>query len=257
MRIIGIILWLIGVIYAIGWGIKIRHTAKNEQATESIFEVHVFLLAVSVILIPIFSLSPFHLLWMFLASFLLPFLSLYFPFRLLWPVASLYCSLWYIGIRNPGRAYYLSGDYAKAIESFKETIQVKPNSAETYFYLGLAYGKLGDHQKELESYKEAVRLKPDFAEVHFNLGFLYKDLGDSQQAMESFRDALLFKPDYIKARCHIAVLYAEMGDRENALQEYELVKKLDKNSAEELYLLINTKNKNSEECVKKTEGIAK
>ena len=100
MRIIANILWLMGVLYALVWGINIRRKAKIERRTEKIFEVHALLLAVSVVLIPVLSLSPFHLLWMFPVSFLLGLMSIFFPFNLLWPLASLYASLWYIGIKH-------------------------------------------------------------------------------------------------------------------------------------------------------------
>ena len=143
MQIIGNVLWVVGLIWAIAQGINIRQKAKTEQATEHTFEVHALLLAVSVIVIPLLSLSPFHLLWMIPASFVLGLASVMFPLNLLWFPASLYGSLWYVGTRNPGRALYLAGDYAKAIEAFKETIRVKPNSAEAHFNIGLAYSKVG------------------------------------------------------------------------------------------------------------------
>lgn len=103
MHIIVNILYIICVLFAIAWGILMRHKAKAEQATEKIFEVFGLLMAVSLILIPILSLSPFHLLWMFPASFLLGLLSFFPPFRLLWPLASLYGSLWYIGLKPANR----------------------------------------------------------------------------------------------------------------------------------------------------------
>lgn len=99
MHIIANIIYIICVLIAISWGILIRHRAKTEQATEKIFEVFGVLMVVSLILIPTLSLSPFHLLWMFPVSFLLGTLSLIFPFSLLWPLASLYSSLWYIGLK--------------------------------------------------------------------------------------------------------------------------------------------------------------
>lgn len=99
MHIIANILYIICVLITISWGILLRHKAKTEQATEKIFEVFGLLMVVSLILIPILSLSPFHLLWMFPISFLLGPLSLIFPFSLLWPLASLYSSLWYIGLK--------------------------------------------------------------------------------------------------------------------------------------------------------------
>ena len=93
MRIIGIGLWVVGILWAIAQGLNIRQKAKNEQATEHTFEVHAFLVAVSVAIIPILSLSPFHLLWMMPASFLLGLASVIFPLNLLWLPASLYGSL--------------------------------------------------------------------------------------------------------------------------------------------------------------------
>jgi hypothetical protein len=101
MNIIADILWIIGLIFIFALGIQIRHKAKTEQATEKIFEVHALLSAVSVILIPILSLSPFYLLWMLPLAFLLGPLSLLRPLNLLlWPLASFYGSLWHIGIKH-------------------------------------------------------------------------------------------------------------------------------------------------------------
>ena len=102
MHIIASILYVICVLFAISWGVLLRRKAKTEQVTERILEVFGLLMVVSLILIPALSLSPFHLLWMFPVSFLLGLLSLIFPFRLLWPLASLYGSLWYIGLK-PGK----------------------------------------------------------------------------------------------------------------------------------------------------------
>lgn len=100
MNTIGSIIYIICVLFAIAWGILIRHRAKMEQATERIFEVFGLLMVVSLILIPTLSLSPFHLLWMFPVSFLFGPLSLILPLNsILWPLASLYSSFWYIGLK--------------------------------------------------------------------------------------------------------------------------------------------------------------
>ena len=209
MQIIGIILWVIGVLCAVAWGFIIRQKAKNEQSTESTFEVHALLLAVSATIIPVLSLSPFHLLWMIPASFVLGLASVIFPLNLLWFPASLYGSLWYVGTMNPGRAFYLAGDYAKAIECCKETVRSKPHSAEAHFYLGLAYDKAGDKEKAIESFKEAIRIKPD----------------------------------YDRARGNLGMAYVEVGDITNALKEYEVLQKCSEPYATELYSAINAKNK--------------
>ena len=100
MHIIANIIYVFCVIFAVSWGILLRLKAKNEHATEKIYEVFGLLMVVSLILIPALSLSPFHLLWMFPVSFLLGLPSLIFPSSPLSVSASFYASLWYIGLKS-------------------------------------------------------------------------------------------------------------------------------------------------------------
>ncbi|MEO8682651.1 MAG: tetratricopeptide repeat protein, partial [Vicinamibacterales bacterium] len=177
MRVLGTILWLLALLWAVAQGLNIRQKAKSEQATEHTFEVHALLLALSVAVIPALSLSPLHLLWMVPTSFLLGLASVIFPLRLLWIPASLYGALWYVGIRDPALVLYRAGDYPGAIDAFNEAIQRKPDTADNHFYLALAYDKVGDHGRAIRSFQECIRLKPDSAEAHCNLGFTFKDTG--------------------------------------------------------------------------------
>jgi tetratricopeptide (TPR) repeat protein len=242
MQIIGIIIWVIGIIWIIIQGFNLRQKVKNEQAIEHTFEVHALLAVVSVIIIPVMNLSPLHLLWMLPASFILGLASMVFPLSLLRLPASLYGSLWYIGVKNPGRAYYLAGDYVKAIESYKETARLKPNSAEAHFNLGLAYDKAGYTKEAIKSYEETIRIDPKSSMTYCNLGFLYKDLGDGKKAIENFKEAIRVKPDYDKARGNLGMLYVDFGDIENAMKEYEFLKKSNEAYASDLYAAIKAKN---------------
>ena len=145
MEIIGYIILGLSILITLGWSLQTREKAKNEQATEKSMELQGFLMTVSVILIPLLHLSPFHLLWILPASFILGLLSINTPLRLLYIFSSIYFSFWYIGIGNVGRKYYVDGEYDKAIDAFKEEISKNPSSAEAHFNLGLAYGKKGQH----------------------------------------------------------------------------------------------------------------
>ena len=238
MRIVGIIVWVVAVLWAVTYGFVIREKAKREQASQCGFEIHAFLLAVSVIIVPVFSLSPFHLLWMVPASFILALNSVVFPPIFLRIPASLYGSLWYIGTRNPGRAYYLAGDYARAIECYEELVRSKPKSAEAHFYLGLAYDKAGNTRRAIEEYTEVVRLNPTSDRAYNNLGLAYKGL-DNGKAIEAFKEAIRIKPDYAMARRNLGMTYVEVGDIESAMQEYERLKTSNEALADELYAAIN------------------
>jgi tetratricopeptide (TPR) repeat protein len=234
MHVIGTIVWLIALLWAIAQGFLMRQKARSEQATEHTFEVHALLLAVSVIIIPALSLSPLHLLWMVPTSFLLGLGSVIFPLNLLWLPASLYGALWYVGIRNPALVLYRAGEYARAIAAFKEAIQRKPDSADNHFYLALAYDKVGDHGNAITSLRECVRLRPDFAEAHCNLGFTFKDTGDLQSAAESFSQAIRLKPGYAKAISNLGLVYVELGDLTNARKQCTILEALNRAHASEL-----------------------
>lgn len=239
MRVLGTILWLIALLWAVSHGLLMREKAKSEQATEHTFELHALLLAVSVAVIPALSLSPLHLLWMIPASFVLGFGSvLIFPLKLLWIPASLYGTLWYIGIRNPALSLYRAGEYARAIDAFKEAIQRKPDSAENHFYLALAYDKVGDYGNAIRSYQESIRLKLDCAEAHCNLGFIFKDAGDLQSALESFSQAIHVRPNYGTAISNLGMIYVDLGDLINAKKQCAILDALHGEQASELHAAI-------------------
>lgn len=239
MNIISYIILGLSIIVTLAWCYDLRYKAKYEQAREKGMELTGFLMTTSIILVLALHLSPFHLLWMLPASFILGLLSIMTPLRFLFIFSSIYFSFWYIGISNAGRKFYVDGEYERAVAAFKEEINRKPSSAEAYFNLGLTYGKLGQHDNEVAAYEEAIKLMPNKPETYFNLGNAYIDKGNKQKAIESYKKAIGLRPDYLKAHYAICKIYAEIGDKENALKELEIVKKLDSQSAEELTTIIN------------------
>jgi len=238
MDIIGYIIYGLSILITMGWCFNIRHKAKYEQAREKGMELQGFLMTVSIILVFVLHLSPFHLLWMLPASFIIGLLSITSPLRVLWIFSSIYFSFWYIGISNIGRKFYVDGEYEKTVTAFKDEISKKPNSAEAYFNLALAYGKLKQHDNEIAAYEGAIKLMPNKPETHFNLGNAYVDKDDKQKAIEAFKQAISLRPDYLKAHYTICKTYAEIGDKENALKVLEIVRNTDSRSADELASII-------------------
>jgi tetratricopeptide (TPR) repeat protein len=234
MNVIGYIILGLSILFILGWCLRIREKAKNEQVTEKAMELQGFLMTASVVLVLILHLSPLHLLWMLLASFILGLLSMNTPLKILWFFSSIYFSFWYIGISNIGRKHYVAGEYDKAIDAFKEEVRKKPTSAEAYFNLGLAYGKTGQQDEEIAAYEQVIKLKPNVSSTYFNLGTVYNGIGQKQKAIAAFKDAIRLNPNYIKARYAICKIYIEMGDRGNALNELEILKKMDYGLSEEL-----------------------
>lgn len=237
MNIISYIILALSCFITLGWTLKIREKAKNEQATEKAMELQAFLMTVSIVLIFLIHISPFHLIWMLPTSFILGLLSMTTPLKFLWVFSSIYFSFWYIGISNIGRKYYVAGEYLKAVEAFKDEITKKPSS-EAYFNLGLTYGKMGQYDKEIVAYEQAIKLNPKKPELYFNLGLALKENGDKEKAINMLNKAIQLKSDYLKAHYCACKIYAEIGNLDKAKIEFDAVKKLDSYSAEELEKII-------------------
>jgi tetratricopeptide (TPR) repeat protein len=241
MKTIGYIILGISILFTLAWSFNIRQKAKNEQSTEKGMELQGFLMTISIILILVIPLSPFHLLWMLPTSFIVGLLSITTPLNILWIFSSFYFSFWYIGISNPGRKFYVNGEYEKAVAEFMKEVNRNPSSAESYFNLALAYGKIGQHENEIASYQKAVELMPNKPELHFNLGIAFSDIGDEQKSIESLIKAINLKPDYIKAHYFIGRSYAKIGEIGKADNQVEILRKLDNDTANKLAEIIISK----------------
>lgn len=136
---------------------------------------------------------------------------------------------------NLGIAYDELKNYPKAIESYKQAIRIKPDFVDAYLGLGNAYGKSGDDKKTIESYKQAIRIKPDYADVHFSLGFYYGLLGDYPKAIELYKQAIRIKPDYADAHYNLGLTYLIVDNLSSALEEYKILKDLDKELSGNLF----------------------
>ena len=71
---------------------------------------------------------------------------------------------------NQGNTFYSVGEYAKAIDAFKQALTFKPNDPLTFNNLGAAYFALNQNSAAIEAFQNAVKAKADDAESYFNLG---------------------------------------------------------------------------------------
>jgi tetratricopeptide (TPR) repeat protein len=68
-----------------------------------------------------------------------------------------------------GQTLYAHGDLTGAISAYGEALQLDPEHAETYHYLGLAFQKYGSLPEALTSFKMAVRLDPNLTSAQRSL----------------------------------------------------------------------------------------
>ena len=136
---------------------------------------------------------------------------------------------------NLGVAYYELGFYKDAIEAWKQAFRIDPNNAAAYYNLGVAYNQLGFYKDAIEAYNQAIRISPDYAATYYNLGLIYIRLHYYAKAIEAFKQAIRIDPDNADAHGGLGFTYHLIGDNNSALNEYNILKELDIDKANELF----------------------
>jgi len=92
------------------------------------------------------------------------------------------------------QTYQLNEDYKKAIASYDQLIQLKPDSALAYNNRGSAFAALGNPQSAIQDYRQALKLDPKLPIVYLNLGYLYARLLDKTKADNNYQQVLDLDP---------------------------------------------------------------
>jgi len=120
-----------------------------------------------------------------------------------------------------GLGYNRSGDYDKAIESFKKGLSIAPDNAQLYNNLGQAYLYKGMFDYAELNIKKAIEIWPDFSEAHSSLGTLYKNKGLLDESLEEYRKAVALRPDSPDFHLNLGNAYARKGQFPSALEEFK------------------------------------
>jgi tetratricopeptide (TPR) repeat protein len=94
----------------------------------------------------------------------------------------------------------VSGDYASAIDSYQEIVNLDPKRAQSHLDLGRAYERDYLTEKALASYTRAIDLDRSSAVAFLRLGALHARLGNQAGAADAFN--------------HAEKLYAELANTE-------------------------------------------
>jgi tetratricopeptide (TPR) repeat protein len=122
--------------------------------------------------------------------------------------------------REQGRLFAAGQDFASAVASFDEAIEIKPDYHEAWYGRGFALGNLGRYEEAVASFDEAIKIKPDHADACNNRGFALHNLGRYEEAVASFDEAVKIKPDYHQAWYNRGIALRNLGRNEDAVGSY-------------------------------------
>jgi tetratricopeptide (TPR) repeat protein len=139
----------------------------------------------------------------------------------------------------------LAGSYSRlgrldeAIETFKQCIRIKPESEVAHFNLGLVYGRLHRFEDGIVEFQKAASINPKFADAYFGLGLFYNALKRPNKAIDAYKEVLRLKPDDPEVHYELGKAYLLSWDKISAMKEYNILKDLDKELANQLLDFIN------------------
>lgn len=102
---------------------------------------------------------------------------------------------------NLSGAYILESQFRKALRILERLSKEEPGNPMVWTNLGAAYlGNralaVKKHQlKAIDAFKQALEINPEVPNVAYNIGLIYKDQGESEKALHWFRQALETNPE--------------------------------------------------------------
>lgn len=109
-----------------------------------------------------------------------------------------------------GVAYYNKGEFEKAENAFKKSLELNPALVYTHNELGKLYLKLGRNEEAIDSFSRAIEGMENYDEAHYNLGIAYLNTGRVAEACPHFKRVVEISPtrliginakNYIKTVC--------------------------------------------------------
>ncbi|RMG07514.1 MAG: tetratricopeptide repeat protein, partial [Acidobacteria bacterium] len=89
--------------------------------------------------------------------------------------------------------------YKKAVLGLVEFTKNNPAYSDGFYLLGNAYLAVNERSKAIEAYKNSLEIAPNFAKARYNLGYAYLISGNKQLAREQY-EALLNIDQNLAAR---------------------------------------------------------
>jgi protein O-mannosyl-transferase len=135
----------------------------------------------------------------------------------LWNRTLLFDSRSHLAHNNLGIVLFNRGEIHKALEHYKEALQIKPDYVQAYTNLGMALDSLGRISEAIFSYKEALKINPSNEIILCNLASTLCNQGESEEAIKYYSRALQTNPESIEAHLGISEVLIHQDKLDEAI----------------------------------------
>ncbi|WP_433972015.1 tetratricopeptide repeat protein [Tunturiibacter lichenicola] len=131
----------------------------------------------------------------------------------------------YADYMREGTEALTRGSLSTAKADLEAAVHLEPRNPAGWYEMGELYGQLGDFRKAEEAFRHTLQLQPDLAKAHYMLGLSLvanpKSKLDWPAAITEFRAALKIQPDYPEASTYLGVGLTATGQTDLAISELE------------------------------------
>ena len=141
----------------------------------------------------------------------------------------------YIGLAEIYSGQKRINDEKEAIE---QLVRIHPDYAASHYNIGITYGKLERYGDAIHAFKRALEIDPEIPGAYYHIGIMYGNLGNLKEEVAAYKQAIRMAPDFVPAHFNMGLFYLNAGRKDAALEEYKILKKLDKKTADKLFDMI-------------------
>jgi tetratricopeptide (TPR) repeat protein len=122
-------------------------------------------------------------------------------------------------IKNLAEFYFAQDNYEEALNLFI-WLNRNESSFELLEKIGFCYQKSGDFNKAIESYKQAELFDKNKLWLQKKLGYCYRKTGEYQQAIDFYKGIIEREPKDLNNLAYLGQLHIDIEDFEEALKYY-------------------------------------
>jgi tetratricopeptide (TPR) repeat protein len=115
-----------------------------------------------------------------------------------------------------GHAFYLAGEYDQAIEAWRKTLELDPNSFYAHSYLGMAYEAQGMYEQAIAEHQKAVASSGGVILTRAWLGHAYALSGKRAEAQKILDELHKLSKQRYVSPFQTAIIYTGLGKKDQA-----------------------------------------
>ena len=125
---------------------------------------------------------------------------------------------------NCARIEQAAGNLGKAIDAYRELVQLKPSNPDFVAPLAVLLAQTGRFDEAFLHFQEAEQLSPTSPKIKNDIGALFANQKNYSKALPYFLEAIRLDPNFKGGYLNTAACYAALGDNAKA-EEYRTMAK--------------------------------